>query len=161
MASEGRFPLCFFSSLCCKSDTFPGGKSCSATVASSVSFSAAAGRYFETIRLDFNTIKFLDLDCASLGCHCSISFRYSILQSSSLSIFETEESSHTVDVGKIPNDVKWVPYARHYKTRSWFETVFDYKLWILGPKIEEFRILVHKLSVRRTTLQYKPLWKMR
>ena len=26
MASEGWFPLCFFSSLCCKSDTFPGGK---------------------------------------------------------------------------------------------------------------------------------------
>ena len=27
------------------------------TVASSVSFSAAAGRYFETIRLDFNTVR--------------------------------------------------------------------------------------------------------
>ena len=109
MVSEGWFPFCFFSSLCCKSDTFPGGKSCSATVASSVSFSAAAGRYFETIRLDFNTIKFLDLDCLSQeGCHCSISFCYSILQSNSLSIFETEEWSHIVDVGKIPNDVKWV-----------------------------------------------------
>ena len=99
MASEGWFPLCFFSSLCCKSDTFPGGKSCSATVASSVSFSAAAGRYFETIRLDFNTIKFLDLDCLSQeGCHCSISFRYSILQSNSLSLFETELRSEVISL---------------------------------------------------------------
>ena len=35
-----------------------------------------------------------------------------------------------------------MPYARHYKL-----------LLILGPKIEEFPWLVHKLSVTLTTLQ--------
>ena len=45
-------------------------------------------------------------------------------------------------------------------TRSWFETALDYKSRILGPKIEEFPCLVHKLSVTLTALQYKPQWKM-
>ena len=39
-------------------------------------------------------------------------------------------------------------------TRSWFETALDYKPRFLGPKIEEFPILVHKLSVILTDLQY-------
>ena len=30
---------------------------------------------------------------------------------------------------------------------SWFETVLDYELGILGAKIEEFPFLIHKLSV--------------
>ena len=35
----------------------------------------------------------------------------------------------------------------------------DYKPRILGPKIEGFSCLVHKLSVVLTALQYKPQWK--
>ena len=42
------------------------------------------------------------------------------------------------------------------KTRSWFETALDYKPQILGPKIEEFSLLVRKLSAILTALQYKP-----
>ena len=42
-------------------------------------------------------------------------------------------------------------------TRSWFETVLDYKPRILGPKIEEFPCLVHNLFVILTALRYKPL----
>ena len=38
-------------------------------------------------------------------------------------------------------------------TRSRFETVLDYKPWILGSKIEEFTCLVHKMSVILTALQ--------
>ena len=45
-------------------------------------------------------------------------------------------------------------------TRSLFETALDYKPQILGPNIEEFPCLVHKLSVILTALQYKPHWKM-
>jgi hypothetical protein len=41
-------------------------------------------------------------------------------------------------------------------TRSSFETIFDYKPQILGPKIEEFPFLVHELSEILTALQYKP-----
>ena len=37
-------------------------------------------------------------------------------------------------------------------TLSWFETALDYKLRILGPKIEDFPCLLHKLSVTLTTL---------
>ena len=35
-------------------------------------------------------------------------------------------------------------------TRSWFETILDYKPRILHPKIEEFLCLVYKLSVTNT-----------
>ena len=45
-------------------------------------------------------------------------------------------------------------------SHSWFETALDYKPQILGPKIEEFHLLVHKLSVMLTGLPYKPQWKM-
>ena len=45
-------------------------------------------------------------------------------------------------------------------TRSWFETALDCKPRILDSKIEEFLVLVHKLSVTLTTLQYKPQRKM-
>ena len=41
-------------------------------------------------------------------------------------------------------------------TRSRFETALDYRLRILGSKIEEFPCLVRKLSVILTALQYKP-----
>ena len=41
-------------------------------------------------------------------------------------------------------------------TRSWFETSLDYIPRLLGPKIEEFTFLVHKLSVILTALQSKP-----
>ena len=44
-------------------------------------------------------------------------------------------------------------------TRSGFENTL-YKLLLLGPKIEEFPYLVHKLSGILTALQYKPHWKM-
>ena len=40
-------------------------------------------------------------------------------------------------------------------THSWFETTLDYKLRILGPKIEEFPFLVNKLFSKLTALQYK------
>ena len=33
-------------------------------------------------------------------------------------------------------------------------------MWILGPKMEEFPIIAHKLSVVVIALQYKPQWKM-
>ena len=52
-----------------------------------------------------------------------------------------------------------------YRTRaiitgSWFETTLDYKPQILGPKIEEFPCLVHKLCVILAAFEYKPQWKM-
>ena len=40
-------------------------------------------------------------------------------------------------------------------TRSRFETVLDYKPWILGSKIEEFPCLVYKLFLIPTALIYK------
>ena len=46
-------------------------------------------------------------------------------------------------------------HTRTIITHSLFETALDYKLQILGSKIEEFPCLVHKLSVILTTLQYK------
>ena len=51
-------------------------------------------------------------------------------------------------------------HMRAIITRSWFETGLDYNPRILGPKIEEFPCLVHKLSVILTALLYKPHWKM-
>ena len=45
-------------------------------------------------------------------------------------------------------------------TRSWFETALDYKPRILGPPIEEFPLLVHKMPMILTVLQYKLQWKM-
>ena len=38
-------------------------------------------------------------------------------------------------------------------THSWFETSYHYKPWILGPRTEEFPSLLHKLSVKLTSLQ--------
>ena len=40
-------------------------------------------------------------------------------------------------------------------TRSWFETALDDKPLMIDTTIEEFPCLVHKLSVKLTTLQYK------
>ena len=45
-------------------------------------------------------------------------------------------------------------------TRSSFENALICELQILGLQIEEFPILVHKLSVVLTALQYKPQWTM-
>ena len=50
--------------------------------------------------------------------------------------------------------------TRAIETRSWWLTTLDCKPRILGSKIEEFTLLVHKLSVILTALQYKQQWKM-
>ena len=54
--------------------------------------------------------------------------------------------------------LKSVYRMRAIITRSWFETAFNYKPRILEQKIKEFPVLVYKLSVILTALQYKPLY---
>ena len=49
----------------------------------------------------------------------------------------------------------------HMKLCTKYKAALDYKPRILGPKIEKFPGLVHKLSVILTSLQYKPQGKVR
>ena len=47
-----------------------------------------------------------------------------------------------------------------YAVPETLKPALDYKPRILGPKIEEFHCLLHKLSVILSSLQYKLQWKM-
>ena len=70
--------------------------------------------------------------------------------------FHIKYSKHLIFTFPMKNHFVLILIMRAIITRSWFETSLDYTPRLLGPKLEEFTLLVHKLSVILTALQSKP-----